>query len=106
MKLPELKDPVEKWHEWLEASYPFTEQWARHLRTRMPDKRAPVGTEKELDDLRGLIDRSQAVDFAQLWVKINPTEAKRIRLGFKAPTVEIEPVQHWNDPETEDEFRF
>jgi hypothetical protein len=75
MTIPKITDTREKWSEWLESKYPFAPVFEQSLCKRMPYKRAEPGTPQELDDLRGIRDREQAIDFAVMWARLNVTVA-------------------------------
>jgi hypothetical protein len=53
------------WFEWVNRRYPFDDAWERHLLTRT--ERPQPCSEEQLDDLRGIVDRSLAAMFAELW---------------------------------------
>lgn len=79
MLLPKMSQPDSVWLEWVNTEYPYAPGMERWLRTRQPHQRAPVGSRKELDDLRGIRDRSTAVMLARLWVNANRHEASAMR---------------------------
>lgn len=53
------------WLAWCDRNYPFDPRWERHLLTRT--ERPKPATEQQLNDLRGIADRSMATHLAQLW---------------------------------------
>jgi hypothetical protein len=65
------------WSKWVEANYPYDPKWNSWLFRRLPHRRHPQGSKRELDDLRGIQDRSQAADFARLWFHLGTSEYER-----------------------------
>ena len=60
------KKPTDgNWLDWVNKNYPFTEDWQRHLLTRI--ERPSPGSDEQLDDLRGLNDRFAAAELAMIW---------------------------------------
>lgn len=53
------------WLAWVNRNYPFAEDWERYLCTRT--ERPEPGSDEQLNDLRGVCDRRQAAELAELW---------------------------------------
>jgi hypothetical protein len=76
---------MSEWSQWVEKNYPYDERWRLHLLTRQ--RKPVVGSRAELDDLRGLLDRSMAADMARLWFHLGTPEWEKSYLDaqrFKA----------------------
>jgi hypothetical protein len=85
MRMPSVKAKRELWSQWVELRYPFDSKWERHLKTRQPHQRPPMGHADELNDLRGMRDRSQAAMFAIFWANANRLAADSLQRGDYAP---------------------
>jgi hypothetical protein len=100
MFMPKMREPNEKWLAWIDSEYPFAKGAETFLLTRLPEKRAAAGSRRELNDLRGISDRSLATFLARLWAYRNGDEAISLQTG--EPVVErqlrnIPPMQDYPD---------
>lgn len=93
MKMPLVKASREQWSKWVELHYPFDAKWERHLSIRQPHQRGPLGNAEELNDLRGMRDRAQAVMFAILWAGANRIAADSLQRYDRDPVHRDEPTQ-------------
>lgn len=58
------------WLTWADQHYPFDPKWETILLKRLPEDRATPQSQSELNDLRGLRDRTQAAMMASVWYNI------------------------------------
>ena len=62
------------WFAWVQNHYPFDPRWEHHICHRTERERP--GSAEELNDLRGLRDRHQAAELAQMWFYVNENAVK------------------------------
>lgn len=74
--IPRMKATDDEWLRWIDREFPFAPGMERWLITRQPHQRGQVGSRRELEDLRGIRDRSMAVMLARLWLNANRSEAR------------------------------